>query len=470
MHKIVLLYLLFSTQIYGQAKLENLLEELPNDSNVTHSISNHSAIYPKLTSCNESNSIKVNALFDGLLNTVGMDQYRIGGGVSLNGYLNNKWHLKLGNSLIFHAADSLFQPKSFFSQNLANANISNDFRGRLSFTPNSMFNFQVGLDHNFIGEGSRSLFLSDYGKPYPFGQIRLKFWRLEYSVLYQFFREKTASNQWLQKNAASHYLSFNATKWLNFGLFETVVFQPKDTLLNRGFELEYLNPVIFYRPQEYALGSADNVLLGLSCSAKFKKNTIYSQLIIDEFLLKEIISNSGWWGNKYGFQIGIKGRFAKKSTRFFYRTEFNFVRPYTYAHIGIGQNYGNQGNVLAHPYGANFKELLVEFKFQRKRLLIKTFFNYSLKGMDTSIQKSYGGNIYASYVNRPYEYGNFVGQGAQYEQIKVMLTFAYNIHKQSNLQVFSETSFTQSFQFPQFNQFYLLVGFRNQLWNDYRNY
>ncbi|MBP6091650.1 MAG: hypothetical protein KA521_10385 [Crocinitomicaceae bacterium] len=470
MYKILFLFLINSFFSIGQAKLEHLFEELPYDTITSLSLTNHTAILPKLSISNESNHVNVNAIFDLLSSVHISNQFRVGGGLLLDAYYNKKWHLKFGNSVSYITNEGIFRPKSFVNQTFSKGLITNDFRGRLSFTPNSMFNFQIGLDHNFIGEGNRSLFISDYGIAYPFGQIRLKFWRIEYSVLYQFFREKTGTHQWLQKNGASHYLSFNATKWLNFGLFETVVFQPKDTLLNRGYELEYLNPVIFYRPQEYALGSSDNVLMGISFAAKTKKHTFYGQLIMDEFLLKEITSSNGWWGNKYGFQIGIKGRFAKKSTRFFYRTEFNLVRPYTYAHIGIGQNYGNQGNVLAHPYGANFQELVLELKCQKKRFLVKTFINYSIKGLDSNAQVSYGGNIYASYINRPYEYGNFVGQGSQNEQMKVMLTVAYSIHKQSNLQLFSETSYTQSFQSPQYNQFYMLVGFRSQLWNDYRNY
>mgnify|MGYP001282924322 CR=1 FL=1 len=60
---------------------------------------------------------------------------------------------------------------------------------RLAYTPNEVFCFQAGYDRNFIGSGRRSLFLSDYGKPMPFGQIRAKFWHMEYSINYQFLSE-----------------------------------------------------------------------------------------------------------------------------------------------------------------------------------------------------------------------------------------------------------------------------------------
>ena len=45
-------------------------------------------------------------------------------------------------------------------------------RARFCYKPNEVFSFHAGLDNNFIGEGSRSLFLSDYGRPSPFAQMR----------------------------------------------------------------------------------------------------------------------------------------------------------------------------------------------------------------------------------------------------------------------------------------------------------
>jgi hypothetical protein len=58
-------------------------------------------------------------------------------------------------------------------------------------------------------------------------------------------------------------LSINATKWLNIGLFEGVIFGRKD-----HFEFQYLNPIIFYRHIEGAIGSPDNALAGLDFQSK----------------------------------------------------------------------------------------------------------------------------------------------------------------------------------------------------------
>jgi hypothetical protein len=330
-----------------------------------------------------------------------------------------------------------------------------------------VFQFQAGLDHNFIGEGNRSLFLSDYGVPSPFGQIRTRFWRVEYTVLYQFFREQL-NGQWKQKNGATHHISFNATKWLNFGVFETVIFQPKDTLLNRGYEVEYLNPVIFYRPQEYALGSSDNVLIGLSMTAKWRKHVFYSQFILDEFSLTEWRANSGWWANKYGGQVGVKGRLEKNKHYWFYRLEFNAVRPYTYAHLTSGQNYGNQGSTLAHPYGGNFMELLAEFKFNYEKWHVDVFTSYSLRGKDNE-GISYGGDIYQPYTLRPFEYDHKIGQGQAVNRFHIFVRMHYPIFKKTGLRAFIENHLSYSTYNSRW-QYTLVIGLRSFLWNDYRNY
>jgi len=289
MRYLAVIFGFLSLVAFGQGSVSLLYEELPLDSIRPLSVEQHTSVKP---------SIRVQRPIDGLLN-IGVNektyfanltpivdlnyrynesnQYRVGGGMNLESALTEKWYLRTSFVGGIGVGDSLFQSKGYW----VNADSANytyaDLRGRLSYTPNSIFNFQVGLDHNFIGEGNRSLFLSDYGKPHPFGQIRAQFWRIEYTVLYQFFKEDVGTER-KRKNGATHHISFNATKWLNFGIFETVVFQPKDTLLNRGYDVEYLNPVIFYRPQEYSLGSSDNVLLGVSFSAKYKKHTLYGQL------------------------------------------------------------------------------------------------------------------------------------------------------------------------------------------------
>jgi hypothetical protein len=464
---------------YCQSGLGYLMEELPSDSICTNNIQSHSSILPAawqvfnpskddlISTVKKKTSLGISPLFDLQADYREKVNYRIGAGIQATSSLGNKWYIRASYLQGMLNYDSLFLPRSYFNKNLTKYNTYGDWRGRISFTPNKIFNFQIGLDQNFIGEGCRSMFLSDYGRPYPFGMIRSRFWRIEYDVIYQFFREEF-NEGWKQKNGATHYISFNIAKWLNIGVFETVVFQPKDTLLNRGYEVEYLNPVIFYRPQEYALGSSDNVLLGLSLHAKFKRHSFYTQFILDEFFLAEIKAKSGWWANKFGFQAGVKGHIKLGESNGFYRIELNSARPYTYAHLSSDQNYGNQGMTLSHPYGGNFAEILGEFKFQKSKWLFKLFIDYSLRGFDKN-GFSYGGDIYKPYTFRPFEYGHQIGQGIGNNSLIVILTAGYNPFKKIKIQCFSELQIRYNSS-SNFSQLIPLIGLRSQLWNDYRNY
>ena len=470
--RIVSLFLFIQFSCFGQGTLLYLTEEKPSDSIQPLKYDEHSSIWPKLDR-NAPFKQCFGAFFSGD-NAFAYDKNssfstytRMGLGVQADLKISPKWYARVGYNFASLSNDTNYlDTRTYFYSRKANqVNGSHNLLGRVSYTPNHIFNFQIGVDRNFIGEGSRSLFLSDYGKPYPFAQIRARFWHIEYLVMYQFFKENY-NQSWQAKYGAMHYLSWNVAKWLNVGIFETVVFQPKDTLLNRGYELEYLNPVIFYRPQEYAIGSSDNVLLGASISAKWKGHTLYGQLILDEFLLSEIRAKSGWWANKYGAQLGVKGRFTLKKEKFFYRVEGNAVRPYTYAHLNPLQNYANAGYTLAHPYGGNFGEILGELKWQKNNWMIKTFISYGIQGFDKD-GKSYGGDIYQPYTNRPYNYNHEIGQGQKNNFFRNQWVASYSL--QGHYTIFAEVNLRYDTAFSRFT-FLPMIGFRSNLWNDYRNY
>lgn len=473
---IVLILLVFTPFLNAQYGVGQLFEELPGDSIPESATDLHTSLKPSIRqnqflSWKKNEEEKINYFFispaadvnGGYANQV---NYRSGLGLNMQAAAG-KWFFRVGAMGGIGSVDSLFNTRSFYYEQKGNSYYYADVRGRISYTPNEIFNFQVGLDNHFIGEGSRSLFLSDYGVPHPFAQIRTKFWRLEYTALYQFMREHTPG-AWKSKYAASHHVSLNPTKWLNIGIFETVLFQPKDTLLNRGYEVEYLNPVIFFRPQEYSIGSSDNILIGVSMDAKIGNHMIYLQGILDEFNLTEMKDNPGWWANKYGGQAGIKGRFGASAGKMFYRVEYNMMRPYMYSHVNEMQTYGNQGHIIAHPLGANFHEILAELKWQKGKYLAKFFTSYHLKGEDKD-GFSYGGDIYKPYTLRPDDYGHFIGSGLGRNTSRTILTFDYELLKPAQIHVFFENHLLIQANTKQIN-YYPVIGIRSQLWNDYRNY
>lgn len=287
--------------------------------------------------------------------------------------------------------------------------IYTDIRARVGYTPNKTLHLSAGIDNNFFGEGYRSLVQGDQVAPNPFALMRVNFWRLEYGLLYQLFHGNNGQVR-QAKFSATHYLSYNVTHHWNIGVIENVLFQAKDSVFRRGFELEYLNPIVFFRPQEYSLGSSDNVLLALQSSYTFNRQCIYTQVALDEFDLTQIKNRTRWWANKYAVQLGVKGDLSAKMS---YRLEANVARPYTYSHIGAGQNVANLGRPLAHPQGGNFAELLAIWNLKNQLWHWKAYGSFLLKGYDEN-GFSMGGDVNQNYNHRPPkpdDLGHRIGQG-----------------------------------------------------------
>lgn len=349
------------------------------------------------------------------------------------------------------------------------------FSGNITYAPNKIFTIQAGKDKHFWGDGYRSLFLSDVAAPYPYLKLTTNVWHLTYVNLYTIMQDVTnpsgMKKDWHNKYATFHYLGWNATKRLNIGLFESIVWQGSDSTRQRGYDVNYLNPIMFYRPTEYSLGSSDNAFIGLSFKIKIlKKQQLYGQILLDEFLLKEVVADTGWWANKQAFQVGFKSfdLFTVKNLNF--QTEFNYVRPYTYSHGSVQQNYGHFNEPLAHPMGANFSESATFLNYRYKRLFIEAKCVYAVYGGD-SAGTDYGKNIFVSYTNRPSDYGNFTGQGFQTTLITASLRAAYILDTRMNLKI--ELGFVD--RIKQTDYFtkqtpYIFLGVKTDLGNLYNDY
>ncbi len=313
------------------------------------------------------------------------------------------------------------------------------YSGYLSYSPNKLLNLQLGQDKQFFGEGYRSLFLSDVAAPYPYLKMTTRIWHLTYVNLYTIMKDATNPNglkkDWLTKYATFHYLGWNITKRIQIGLFESIVWQGSDSIRHRGYDVNYLNPVLFFRPTEYSLGSSDNAFAGFGFKIKlFQKQQLYGQLLLDEFLLKEVLAQKGWWANKQAFQLGFKNFDLFTVTRLNFQTEFNYVRPYTYSHGSVQQNYAHMNQPLAHPLGANFIESATFVNYRYKRIFIEAKCIYVIYGADSAGTDN-GRNIFISYNHRARDYGNTTTQGIKTTLINASLRAAYILDTRMNLKL-----------------------------------
>ena len=307
--------------------------------------------------------------------------------------------------------------------------------GYLSWQVADFMNLQIGRDKVFLGDGYRSLFISDNSNAYPYFKGTVDIWKVKYTILYSAFHEKdslSALDFGAKKYSASHILSWNIGKRLNFNLFETVIWRGQDSLGNRGFDVNYLNPIIFYRPVEFSLGSPDNVIMGFGCRLRiFKTTHLYGQFLMDEFKLNELKAKTGWWANKFGIQGGIKTYKLFGVNNLFALAEMNIVKPFTYSHGSYMDNNGNSSQPLAHPLGANFAEGIGNLRYQKNRWSINTLLNIYYFGADDTINRGF--NIYRSYDDNRLEYGNKLLQGVKHRITSIEISAGYLLNPKWNI-------------------------------------
>ena len=311
---------------------------------------------------------------------------------------------------------------------------------------------ELGHSRHFIGNGIRSLLLSDSGNNYFNLRFNVNVWRLNYQTIIAELSSISArfnvGNTLLPKKyMANHYLSIKPRHNIEIGLFEAIVFSREN-----NFELQYLNPVIFYRTLEHQLDSPDNVLLGLNGKWNlWQRFSFYGQFILDDLNVSELFDSNGWWGNKYGYQLGLKyvDAFSINNLEFIF--EYNQVRPYTYSHWQTGDNfkeisisnYSHFNQPLAHPLGANFREALVQVAYvpNDKFSFLGRYFNTTY-GKDDGA--NFGYDILTPNISRTSDFGIEQGQGLATTINSLEILAAYeiwtNLYLDLNLKVRSESN------------------------------
>ena len=314
----------------------------------------------------------------------------------------------------------------------------------LSYTPSKFINLNLGYGKNFIGDGYRSLLLGDGASQYPFFKLNTTFWKIKYTNIYTWLKdvrtEVTEDRTYATKFAASHYLSLNVTNRWNIGLFESVVWTNRN---NRGFDMSFVNPIIFYRTVEFASSArSGNALLGLTSKYKISNQiNIYGQFLLDEFSLNDMKAGNKSWKNKYGYQLGVKYYNAFNIKNLLLQVEYNHVRPYVYAHSEAITNYGHNNQSLGHNWGGNFKEFIAIARYHKGRYFADAKVTFGTRGLDfntTTDDFNYGSNIYLSYSdNRPFDSGVTIGQGNKTNIFIGDLQAGYLINPSTNMKLFA---------------------------------
>jgi len=264
---------------------------------------------------------------------------------------------------------------------------------------------QLGFGKHFVGNGMRSMILSDYSNNYPYLRINTSTKTFDFTNIFAQLISGVQGGTFgisgtiafNEKYLAFHHLNFKIKPNLHIGLFESVMFGDS----TGGFKLEYLNPVVFYRSVEQQNGSSGNAMVGMDFKWNFlNRFSLYGQMVIDELVVSNAFSGNGWWGNRQGFQLGGKYFDALGIEGLMLQGEWNRARPYMYAHETGFTDYTHYNLSLAHPLGANFTELLgkafysIGDKWQFEGNILLAKYGNDLDGVN------YGRNVLRSYLDR----------------------------------------------------------------------
>ncbi|MBN8702399.1 MAG: hypothetical protein J0M08_05010 [Bacteroidetes bacterium] len=352
--------------------------------------------------------------------------------------------------------------------------------GIINFSPTPTLHFQVGNGKLFIGDGYRSLFLSDNAFNYPYLRISKQFKIIQYTAIYaqlmnfSFGNVQTPANTepLFQKKAASfQFLDIAITKFWNVGLFQSLLWEAADKNNKQNLHLTYLNPIPLTNPLLFGLNSTNNTSIGFSTKIKLAKQVvIYGQYYIDALPENNFKTSIN---NKTGYQAGAYWLNALSLKNLTFQLEYNSVRPYTYSHKKTEQSYTHYNQPLAHPLQSNFTELVALASYNYKRWGISIKYNYIQIGRD-SIGRNYGNSIFAS--NNDAYYGvnstsNELLQGIKTSVSIVDVKAHFILKAPTGAKLFmgyfvrNETSTTSSLYTK-----YFYVGFKTNMCNFYSDF
>jgi hypothetical protein len=306
-------------------------------------------------------------------------------------------------------------------------------RGYLTYSPIPQLRFKLGRDRAFWGDGHQSMLLSNQATDYYLLNMHARVWKLEYMSHFTQMIDLIPNKPDVigaqpRKYGVFHHIAFRPIPQVSVGFFESVIYAPLLPNGTRGFELQYLNPLIFYRAVEQSVGSPDNYAMGLTTKINlWKRLQLYGQLNLDDYNFSQRKNGDGWWGNKYGIQGGLKYIDVLGIETLDLQLELNTARPYTYSHYNISGNYAHYNQPLAHSMGANFRELTAIMRYQPlPRIFMTGMVQLAQQGLDQG-GLNYGANILRSNVTHFQDFNNVTLQGLAYTQTTLHGRMSYQI-------------------------------------------
>ena len=249
--------------------------------------------------------------------------------------------------------------------------------------------FTIGIHRQPVYWGysaGNSPILSNNVNPLPYVE-----WSTELPHLrFKFMHARLSPNEDVRKdtsnvrrNLSAHRVEFDLTPSFEFAFSEFVVYAHRD------FELGYLNPVNFLFAEEQVQGDLDNKLMALDFKWKLVPGlTGYGTWFFDELDFWKLFS--GWWGNKFVFQLGAT--YYPKNSLPSLAVEYTAARPWTYTHKYPINSFTSGSRALGLPMGPNTSNLTISSNWSyNSKLDMSAIYQWeaNFDGLGSDIVESY---------------------------------------------------------------------------------
>jgi hypothetical protein len=410
------------------------------------------------------------------------------GGLRIQGVCSDKFSYEIGFASGYYKFPSYINANidsnrgyipGFAKVSSANKNgyTATQVTGNITYIPNKHFLISAGYGKNFIGDGYRSLILSDNPSNNPYLRLQARLWKLTYNVIYNKYSnpryQVDGHNQ--RKYSVMHYLGVNFSEKFQLGLYDNIIWYAKDsTVGERGFDVQYLNPLIFMRPLEFGIGSPDNAFIGGNFKYKlYKQGFLYFQFGLDDLHLSTTFDDhKNVFGNKYGLQFGVYNKDIFRVKGLSWRVEWNTVRPYTYGHgfNKIGLNYTHNNQTLADPFNANFDEVISIFQYHNNRWYGMLENLYTVRGEDAGRAFTNGEDLWGDQEAVPLTATKTL-QGEKHKYFYNQVTAGYIINPRNGLSIQGDAVY-RSHKAPGISvrNVFFMFGIQTRLFNYYHDF
>lgn len=238
--------------------------------------------------------------------------------------------------------------------------------GSFVFAPFKSLSVEAGNNTQFIGDGYRSLLLSDNSGGSPYFRIN---WNIGSKFSFSYYRTRfmnllrkplssSAESYYEAKGFSVNYFTYKPLDNLAISLFEGIIWNRGNASSSKFSNPMYFNPI----PGLSALVVQDtneiNALYGVNAGFQFFKNhRLYGQLAIQEF-------NS----EKLAFQFGYRGYEFFGLKDIMIQMEYNNVQNGVYATGNSRLNYSHFNLPVGHIKGNGFQEVVFRANYELRRV------------------------------------------------------------------------------------------------------